>query len=72
MKAAQKIFGVVVYGTLVFFVLCYVVFARYGENVIRKFLHDHWDRSIEVDWDSLPLSDDELHRYQEGIQADDD
>jgi len=24
-----------------------------------------------VDWDSLPLSNEELHRYQEGIQADD-
>lgn len=41
MKTAQKLFGVVVYGALFFFVLCYVVFPQYGENVIRKLLHDH-------------------------------
>jgi len=48
------------------------VYSYFGENVIRKFLYDYWDRSIDVDWDALPFTDEELHRYQDGIEVDDD
>jgi len=72
MHPLRKAFGCLLYAGLAVFVVCYVVYTYYGEQVIRKFLHQNWDKSIKVDWDSLPLSDEELHRYQEGIQADDD
>ena len=48
------------------------MYSYFGENVIRKFLHDYWNTSIEVDWDALPFTDEELLRYQDGIEVDDD
>ena len=57
------------YAGLAVFVFCYVVYTYYGEQVIRKFLHQNWDKSIKVDWDSIPFTDEELERHQKGIKA---
>jgi len=71
MHLLRKTIGCLLYVTLAVFLFCYIVYTHFGENVIRKFLHDYWDSSIEVDWDALPFTDEELLRYQNGIQVDD-
>mgnify|MGYP003626975187 FL=1 len=55
MHPLKKAFGCLVYAAMVMFVFCYIAYIYYDENVIRKFLYDHWDRSIEVDWDAIPI-----------------
>jgi hypothetical protein len=72
MHPLRKAIGCFLYATLAVFTVCYVLYSYYGENVIRKFLHENLDRSIKVDWDSIPLTEEELLKYRVGIEADDD
>ena len=72
MHPLRKAIGCLLYATLAVFMVCYVLYSYYGENVIRKFLHENLDRSIKVDWDSIPLTEEELLKYRVGIEADDD
>ena len=56
MHPLRKVLGCLLYAILAVFIVCYVVYTTYGENVIRKLLHHNWDQSIK---------DEELETYHE-------
>lgn len=64
MQRLRFYFGCLLYSAVGLFLVLFGCWVHYGEHTIRKFMHIHIHKSIEVDWDQIPLTPDELERWQ--------
>jgi hypothetical protein len=64
MQRLRFYLGCLLYAVVALFLVLFGCWVHFGEHTIRKFLHNHFNNSIEVDWDQIPFTPDERERYQ--------